>query len=76
VSRKKKSDEVQACPVGRFFQELDKAFGPRSEMRRHFSRSQLEILKALRSFVDARIEHIEKQQSSQRKRKSAKIEVE
>lgn len=76
MGRKKHDREPETCPVGRFFHELEKTFGTQSEMIQHFNRSQLELLKALRAFVDGRIERLEKEQAAKQKKKATKIEVE
>lgn len=63
------------CPVGQFFDCLRKGIGPKSEFRRHLSRSKIEFLKAIRSLIDERIEELERKANSPQK-KAIKVAVE
>jgi hypothetical protein len=74
----KKADEreVALCPVGRFFLELEKVSGKKSDFLEHLTLSRIEFLKAIRSLVDERIEDLEKKGSKRGKRKAKKITVE
>jgi hypothetical protein len=55
---------------------LETIFGAGPDMGDHLDKSQLELLKAIRAFVDGRIEAIEKKHSGKRQQKMTKIEVE
>lgn len=76
MAEKKRSEYVFECPVGRFFMDLDKAFGKKSEFSKHMTQSRIEFLKGLRSLVDERIENLEKKQSKKGTKKMTKIKVE
>jgi hypothetical protein len=75
MSKDKRRQAAADCPVGSFFKSLEDVFGAGSDIGGHLQRSQLELLKALRAWADSRIEHIEQQQPSKRKKKVTKIEV-
>ena len=76
MARKKEEQHMVLCPVGRFFQDLEKASGRRSDFFVHLNRSRMEFLKAVRSLVDERIEDLEKRDSRKGKKKATKIKVE
>ena len=76
MARKKEEQGAALCPVGRFFQDLEKASGRRSEFFEHLNRSRMEFLKAVRSLVDERIEDLEKRSASGGKKKATRIKVE
>lgn len=59
AKEKNVDQEVFACPVGRFFTGLEKAFGGNSRFLEHMKLSRIEFLKAIRSLVDERIEKME-----------------
>jgi hypothetical protein len=73
---KSKSDGPFLCPVGKFFCDLEKATGGNSEFFAHLSRSRIEFLKAMRAFVDERIEGLEKKTPPRAQKKMTKIKVE
>ena len=73
---KHKKEEVVRCPVGRFFADLERARGEKSNFLKHLDSSRIEFLKAIRSLIDERIERIEKKASKKEKKKMTKIEVE
>ena len=75
MSKKKKEEEMVLCPVGKFFLDLQKASGKKSEFFDHMSRARVEFLKAIRSLVDEKIDDIEKK-SAKGKKKVTKIKVE
>ncbi len=75
MSKKKKEEEMVLCPVGKFFLDLQKASGKRSEFFDHMSLARVEFLKAIRSLVDEKIDDIEKM-SAKAKKKATKIKVE
>ncbi|RJQ50251.1 MAG: hypothetical protein C4530_21945 [Desulfobacteraceae bacterium] len=77
MTEKKNEEQVFVCPVGRFFSDLEASFGRKSKFCEYLTKSGLEFLKAVRSFVDERIEDLEKGESGKkRKKKMTKIEVE
>ena len=76
MSKKKHRKETAGCPVGAFFKSMDEIFGAGSDIGEHLQRSQLELLKAIRSWADGRIEQLEKQHASKLKKKITKIKVE
>ena len=75
MAKERIRQEAEHCPVGRFFSEMEKSCGRKSEFFNHLHQSQVEFLKALRSLIDGRIEDLEKRQEKG-KRKATKIEVE
>ena len=75
MSKKKKEEEMVLCPVGKFFLDLQKASGKKSEFFDHLTRSRVEFLKAIRSLVDEKIDDFEKK-SAKGKKKATKIKVE
>ena len=75
MSKDKRRQETAGCPVGSFFKSLDEVFGAGSDIGGHLQRSQLELLKAVRAWADGRIEQLEQQRPSKRKKKVTKIEV-
>jgi hypothetical protein len=68
--------ESAGCPVGRFCMDIERLFGAESEIGGHLHRSQLELLKAVRAWVDERLERLERGQEPRRKKKVTKIRVE
>jgi hypothetical protein len=75
MSKKKNEEEIVLCPVGKFFLDLQKASGKKSEFFDHLNRSRVEFLKAIRFLVDEKIDDIEKK-SVKGKKKATKIKVE
>ena len=75
VMVKKKEEEMVACPVGKFFMDLQKLSRPRSKFFEHMDLSRIEFLKAIRSLVDERIEGLEEKKRSKQEKKATKIEV-
>ena len=76
MAAKKNKDQEIACPIGKFFMDLDKVFGKDSEFAKHMTQSRIEFLKAIRSLVDERIETLEKKPSAKGKKRMTKIKVE
>ena len=75
MPKKKKEEEMVLCPVGKFFLDLQKSSGKKSEFIDHMSRARVEFLKAIRSLVDEKIEDAEKK-NAKAKKKVTKIKVE
>ncbi|MFH1488203.1 MAG: hypothetical protein ABII06_04820 [Pseudomonadota bacterium] len=76
MSKKKDKEEVFACPVGRFFMDLHQIRPSKSPVVKHLQQSRIELLKAVRSLLDAGIEHLEKKAEGKGSKKATKIEVE
>ncbi len=76
MAEKKTKDQDIVCPIGKFFVDLDKAFGKDSDFDKHMTQSRIEFLKAIRSLVDERIETLEKKPSAKGKKRMTKIKVE
>jgi hypothetical protein len=76
MAAKKREEHICECPVGKFFMDLDKVFGRKSEFSKHMTQSRIEFLKGIRSMVDERINDLEKKQSKKGKKRMTKIKVE
>ena len=78
MGKKHNEERVVVCPVGRFFMDLQEAWGSgkKSKFLGHIDRSKVEFLKALRSLLDDRIEGLEKKERSGREKKATRIQVE
>ena len=76
MTARKSSEEPFICPVGRFFSELEKLGGKKSKFFEHMNKSKLEVLRAVKSLIDEKIEDLEKKGSSGSRKKSTKIKVE
>ena len=76
MDNEKYDNERFMCPLGRFFQDIERAVGGKSEFCKHMTQSRLEFLRAMKSLVDAKIEDIEKKTASKGPQKATKIEVE
>ncbi|MEN3186466.1 MAG: hypothetical protein ABDK94_07400 [Atribacterota bacterium] len=50
-----------------FFAPMERVFGPflNEEARKHISQAKLEVLKAMRSFIDSEIERMEKKKQQE-----------
>lgn len=68
--------EVFTCPVGRFFTGFEKAWRRSSPFMEHLNLSRLEFLKAVRSLIDERIEHLEKCSAPRQEKKATRIKIE
>ena len=76
MAEKKHEQASPGCPVGSFFEDLEKVFGKKSRFFEHMTQSKLEFMKGLRSLLDARIESLEKKKSGDPAQKMTKIKVE
>ena len=76
MEEKKSEQASQGCPVGSFFEDLEKVFGKKSPFFEHMTQSKLEFMKGIRSLLDARIDHLEKMSSGKDGKKMTKIKVE
>ena len=75
MSNKKKKEEAFHCPVARFLGDLERVC-ENTEFMTHLIQARIELLKAVRSFVDGKIENLEKKRSPGGKKKMTKIKVE
>ncbi len=55
---KQSKEEIVRCPVGHCLREFNTVFDKKSKFRDNLIQYRLEILKGIRSLVDARIEHL------------------
>jgi hypothetical protein len=69
-------NEQMICPIGRFFLKLEKASRRKSKFTQHLSRSQIELLKAVKYLIDEKIEDLEKTGESKERKESTRIDVE
>ena len=76
MTRKKTTEEMCQCPMGAFFRDVEKVIGKKSGFRDHMTRSRIEVLKAIRSLVDERIEGLDKKKAKADSRKVKNIRVE
>jgi len=76
MAEKKSEQKTAGCPVGSFFEDLEKAFGKKSQFFEHMTQSKLEFMKGIRSLLDARIENLEKKRPGNPAKKMTKIKVE
>ena len=75
MAAKKSEPQMAICPVGKFFMDLENAFGKQSDFFKHMTQSRLEFLKAVRSLLDERIDTLEKQSAPRKKKRMTKIKV-
>ncbi len=64
------------CPLGKLFQGLENLTRNAPEFREHLGRSGLELLKAIKALVDAKIDTLEKKNSSEKRKVAKKITIE
>ena len=76
MDKEKDEKEMLVCPVGRFFSDLERAYGKKTKFFEHLSQSRVEFLKAIRSLVDERIENLEEKGAKRAKKKMTKVKVE
>ena len=76
MADKKNKKQAVACPVGKFFTELEDVMGKKSAFFEHMSRSRIEFLKGIRSLLDERIDYYERKGSKKPRQKMTKIRVE
>lgn len=75
MAKKKQEDEWVICPVGKFLLNMQKSSWQKSKVAEHLNQSRIEILKAIRSLIDGRIERLEKKAPRKSARKATKIDV-
>ena len=69
-------EEVCHCPVGTFFKDVERIIGKKSNFVKHMTQSRIEVLKAIRSLVDERIEGLDKKRAKTGPKKMKNIKVE
>ncbi len=75
MSKEKNNEEMVVCPVGRFFMDLQRLSKGKSKFSGHMNKARIEFLKAIRSLLDEKIEHLEKGNESGKKKRASKIDV-
>ena len=76
AKKERKEKEMETCPVCRFFSDVERIAGEKSEFFEHLNKSRVEFLKAIRSLIDERIEGLEGKGSAGARKKMTKIKVE
>jgi hypothetical protein len=63
----KEREKMRAIFEEFFFGPMERVFGPflNEEARQHLSQARLEVLKAMRSFIDSEIERMEKRKKDE-----------
>lgn len=69
-------DEKTLCPFGKIFKGLDDLSKNAPEFKEHLDRSRLELLKAVKTLVDAKIKNLEKRNTQGKKKVARKITIE
>lgn len=75
MAAKKSEQQMVICPVGKFFMDLENAFGKQTDFFKHMTQSRIEFLKAMRSLLDERIGSLEKKKGAKVKKRMTKIKV-
>ena len=60
MAKESHKEEMMSCPVTRFFSDLEKIYGRKSPFFGHLKNSRVEILKAMKSLIDGKIDRLEK----------------
>jgi hypothetical protein len=75
MAAKKTEQQMAICPVGKFFMDLEDAFGKKSDFFQHITRTRIEFLKAMRFLLDERINTLESRANPAAKKRMTKINV-
>jgi hypothetical protein len=75
MTTKNSREDMCRCPVGSFFRDVEKTFGKKSSFIDHMTQSRIEVLKAVRSLVDERINDLDRKKSASGKKRMTKVEV-
>ena len=75
TTEKTTREDMCRCPVGTFFQDVEKTFGRKSKFIDHMTQSRIEVLKAVRSLVDERIEELDRKKSKRGNKRVTKVKV-
>ena len=76
MAKDKQKEEPVICPLGKLLLDLQKSSWQKSEFAAHLNQSGIEILKAIRSLIDSRIEGLEQKAPRKPGKKATKIKVE
>ena len=76
MAKDKQKEEPVICPVGKFLLDMQKSSWQKSEFAEHLNQSGIEILKAIRSLIDSRLERLEQKARRKSGKKATKIKVE
>ena len=76
MPKKKVKPEACQCPVGNFFDDMQKTLWGDGPFHKHMNQSKIEFLKAIRALIDDRIENLQKKASPKARRKATRIKVE
>jgi len=68
--------ESLTCPLSKIFIHFRSSAGRKSKFFQHLTRSRVELLKAVKSLLDDKIEYLEKKEFFQDKKKMTKIKLE
>jgi hypothetical protein len=75
MAAKTNEKEVTVCPVAKCWMDFENRFGKKSKFVSHLNQSHIEVLKAIRSLVDERIEDLDRKASPKGKKKMTSIKV-
>lgn len=67
---------VRTGPLSSLFFQVGESFRCGSDFHKHFTQSKIELLKAVRSVITQRIEHLESRVQDSQTKKATKIPVE
>ncbi|MFZ0451230.1 MAG: hypothetical protein WAL98_18495 [Desulfatiglandaceae bacterium] len=73
---KKTEKSAYGCPVRTLFRDLEEIFGKKSPFFGHLTGARIEFLKGVRTFVDKRIEELEKEEPGDGGKRITRIKVE
>jgi len=75
MAAKKSERQMVICPVGKFFMDLENAFGKKTGFYQHMTQARIEFLKAMRVLLDEHIDNLEKKKKPKKKKRMTKIKV-
>ncbi len=75
MAAKKRKPQMTNCPVSQFFEDLDSAFGKKSDFFKYMTQSRIEFLKAMRALLDEHIDTLQKKKAPKKKKRMTKIKV-
>ena len=75
MAAKKSEPQMVICPIGKFFMDLENAFGKKTDFFKHMTQSRIEFLKAMRALLDEHIDILDKKKKPKRKKRMTKIKV-
>ena len=68
-------EDMCRCPVGSFIRDVERTFGKKSKFVDHMTQSRIEVLKAVRTLVDERINDLDRKKSASGKKRMTKVKV-